>query len=81
MQKVMRIVVPSSAEYAIRQLGLHIGVEFDNRQVVDVPLRTPEQIEGARKLQNQFEHSGLSITLRNGPNAVQVYSCEVVDLD
>jgi hypothetical protein len=78
--KVMRLVVPATCDYAIRQLGAHVGVEFDNRQVVDVPLRTPEQIEKARKLQNEFERCGLSITLRNGPNAVVVYSCEVVDI-
>jgi hypothetical protein len=78
--KVMRIVVPSASEYTIRQLGKVAGVAFDAKEVVDVPLRTPEQIEAARTLEIKFKHNGLSTELRNGPNAVIVQTLEVVDL-
>lgn len=76
---VIRLQVPSTIGYTIRQLSEHAGVEFGDRQIVDVPLQTEQQIEAARKLESQFA-SGLSGQLRNGPNAVTVYSCEVICL-
>lgn len=78
--KAMRLVVPSTAQYAIQHLGNAAGVQFDDRQVVDVPLRTEQQIAGARYLEHMFLHEGMSGALRNGPNAVAVYSVAVVDL-
>jgi len=78
--KIMRLVVPSNCTYAIQQLGNAEGVSFDDRQVVDVPLRTDEQLDAARRLENRFRHGGLSVELRNGANAVSVYSLEVVDI-
>lgn len=78
--KVMRIVVPAACEYSIQQLSRHAGVNFDARQVVDVPLRTHEQYHAAKILQQQFELMNLSADLRNGPNAVTVYGCTVVDI-
>lgn len=80
MTKALRIVVPSTAQYAIQHLGIAAGVQFDDRQIVDVPLRTEEQIAGARYLEHMFLHEGMSSALRNGPNAVTVYSVKIVDL-
>lgn len=77
--KVMRIVVPSTASYAIQHLSREAGVEIDDRQVVDVPLRTDEQVAAVKELQNRFQFEGLSRELRNGPNAVTVYSCDIID--
>jgi hypothetical protein len=78
--KVMRLVVPSDAAYAIRQLGDIAGVSFDDRQIVDVPLQTNEQVDGARDLEHRFKNEKLSTTLRNGANAVTVHSLEVIDI-
>lgn len=78
--EVMRLIVPSVCGYAIRQLSAHIGTEFDDRQVVDVPLKTEQQVRAARALESQFVIDGLSSELRNGPNAVQIFSCSVVEI-
>ena len=78
--KVMRLVVPSVAGYTIQQLGNIVSVCFDDRQIVDVPLRTNEQVVRARELEHQFKDEKLSNTLRNGPNAVTVHSLEVIDI-
>jgi hypothetical protein len=78
--KVMRLVVPSDAGYAIRQLGNIAGVSFDDRQIVDVPLQTDEQVVAARDLEHRFKNEKLSSTIRNGANAVTIYSLEVIDI-
>ncbi len=78
--KVMRLVVPSEAGYAILQLGKIVGESFDNIQIVDVPLRTEAQVVAARNLQHRFRHEGLSKELRNGANAIAVHSLEVIDI-
>lgn len=77
---VMRLVVPSVHGYAINQLSSHAGVAFDDREVIDVPLKTQEQIQAARELAEEFKTDNLSGQLRNGPNAVSIYSCELVKL-
>lgn len=78
---VMRLEVASVHGYVIQQLSSHAGVRFDDREVIDVPLRTNEQIQAARELEDEFNEDGLSGRLRNGPNAVTVYSCRLVKLD
>lgn len=78
--KIMRLVVPSVAGYAIQQLGDAAGVQFDDRQIVDVPIRTDQQLLAARSLEQSFQHHGMSGELRNGKNAVTVYSVSVIDI-
>jgi hypothetical protein len=78
--KAMRLVVPSNAQYAIQQLGNAAGVCFDDRQIVDVPLRTNAQLDAAKFLEKSFAEEGLSTSLRNGANAVNVYSVNVIDV-
>jgi hypothetical protein len=75
---VMRLEVPSTIGYTLKQLGEHAGVEFSDRQIVDVPLLTVDQVVAAQKLEAEFD-DGLSVRLRNGPNAVVIHSCKVVE--
>lgn len=77
---VMRLVVQSVHGYVIQQLSDHSGVKFDDREVIDVPLRSTEQIQAARELELEFRDDNLSGKLRNGPNAITVISCEVVKI-
>lgn len=77
---IMKLEVPSVHEYPIRQLGQYIGTKFDEREVINVPLRTTEQIQAARELEKEFKQDGLSGKLRNGPNAVTIYSLELIKL-
>lgn len=76
----MRLVVQSVHGYVIQQLSNHAGVNFDDREVIDVPLKNNEQVQAARELEAEFKEDGLSGKLRNGPNAITVISCEVVKL-
>jgi len=76
---VLRLVVPSNHTYLIKQIGDAVGFQFDDRQVVDVPLRTPEQKNAADAFCKDMA-DGLGTKLRNGPNAVIVYSAEVVEI-
>jgi hypothetical protein len=77
---VMRLEVASVHGYAIQQLGNYAGVKFDEREVIDVPLRSNQQISAARQLEQEFSEDGLSGNLRNGPNAVTIYSCKLVKI-
>jgi hypothetical protein len=72
--------VQSDIQYVLNVLSGVANVPFDDRQVVDVPLRTEQQVEAARILEFGFKSGNLSNDLRNGANAVCIYGAEVIDL-
>jgi len=80
MKKAMRLVVPSQIAYTLNVLSSCCGVAFPDRQVVDVPQETPEQVENARKLSRWFNEQDGRAQLRNCPSAIDVYSIELIDL-
>ena len=80
MKKCMRLVVPSSVSYILGVLSELSKVQFPDKQVVDVPLETSEQVTAANKLAAWMEQHDGRTYLRNSPNAVDVYSVEVIDL-
>jgi len=78
--KVLRLVVPSQITYTLNVLSQVAGVAFPNRQVVDVPLRDPDEYEAARKLAGWFNNQDGRTQLRNCPSAVDVFAVDIVDL-
>ena len=80
MTKCLRLVVPSQITYTLNVLSSCCGVTFPDKQVVDVPLETREQVDNARKLAQWFVENDGRTVLRNCPSAVDVYSIEMIDL-
>lgn len=78
--KVLRLEVPSFCSYALRVLSDESGVVFEDRQIVDIPIRSDEQLDAARRIQEGFVSGNLATKLRNGKNAVCVYAGHVVDV-
>jgi len=78
--RVLRLIVASDITYVLNVLSEAVGVTFDDRRVIDIPLRTPEQEEAAVNLQHRFRSENYSSVLRNGPNAIAVYAATVVEI-
>ena len=78
--KCLRLVVPSQISYTLGVLSSVCGVKFPDRQVVDVPLESPEQVDNARKLARWFVEQDGRKQLRECPSAIDVYSIELIDL-
>lgn len=78
--KVMRLILASEVTYVLNVLSEAVGNQFDDRRVVDIPLRTEMQVKSAKWLEKKFIEDNFSTVLRNGSNAITVYGVSVIDL-
>lgn len=77
--KYLRLTVPSQITYTLNVLSRRVGAVFPDRQVVDVPLYDNDQIVAAHRLEQEFLSRNVRAELRDSPNAVDVYSAEVIE--
>ena len=78
--RVLRLIVASEITYVLNVLSEAVGETFDDRRVIDIPLRTANQEAAAVNLQYKFRSENFSAVLRNGPNAIVVYAATVVEI-